>query len=109
MAQSTVPMTISQGLRKLKKLKGLLAEAQTRAGASSSWVAGKKPVFDFKSESDKRNALQGEIVRIEVGIARANATASVSVEGKSITLARAIRELQELDRKSTRLNSSHRL
>lgn len=90
------PKTISQGLRRVKKLKGLLAEAQTRATQATSWLAGKRPVFTFEEQRGKRAALQGEIVRIETAIAVANATSTIMVDGQSVTLARAIRELQEV-------------
>jgi hypothetical protein len=96
MAQSTGSMTISQGLRKLKKLKGLLAEAQARATQSTSWADEAKPVFDFAAERAKRAELQDEIVRIETGIARANALTRITVEDREMPIAEAIRRLQEL-------------
>src|SRR5574337_1517307 len=76
---TSVPRTISQGLRRVKKLKGLLSEAQSRATSSTSWVAGKKPVFDFGKERKRRAELQDEIIRIESAIARANATTTLTV------------------------------
>jgi len=88
-------LTVSQGLRRAKKLKGLLAEAQTRAEQSSCWAAGKKPVFSFEAERESRAKHQQEIVRIESAIAVANATNSVEFEGRTIRLAEAIRTLQE--------------
>lgn len=51
MTQSNV-LTISQGLRRVKKLKGLLAEAQTRATQGSSWTEGKDPSFAFEAIND---------------------------------------------------------
>jgi len=96
MAQSNVSMTISQGLRRLKKLKGLLAEAQTRASQGSSWVEGKESAFAFEEQRKLRTGHQTEIVRLETAIARANAQTQVTVEGREVYLAQAIRELQEL-------------
>lgn len=90
------PKSVSQGLRRVKKLKGLLAEAQARASQSTSWVAGKKPVFTFEEQRDRRAVLQDEIVRVETAIAVANATSTIKVDGRTLTLARAIRELQEV-------------
>ncbi len=93
---NSVPTTIAQGLRRAKKLKGLLVEAQNRATGATSWVAGKKPVFDFAEQRAQRAALQDEIVRIETAVAVANATNTITVGGQTMTLARAIRTLQEV-------------
>lgn len=93
---TSTPRTISQGLRRVKKLKGLLAEAQNRASGATSWVAGKKPVFDFAEQRAQRAALQDEIVRVETAVAVANATNTITVSGTVLTLACAIRTLQEI-------------
>ncbi|MEI7512441.1 MAG: hypothetical protein WCK01_03210 [Candidatus Uhrbacteria bacterium] len=97
MTQSNVlVLTVSQGLRRVKKLKGLLAEAQTRATQGSTWVEGKEPSFAFEEQRKLRTGFQGEIIRLETAIARANALTRITVEGREVTLAQAIRELQEL-------------
>ncbi len=88
-------LTISQGLRRVKKCKGRLAELTARASASVSYEAGKKPSFDFKATRAEVAKVRAELVGLEAAIARANATATVSVDGKSVTLAEAIRWLQE--------------
>ncbi len=95
-ASGSSARTIGQGLRLVKKLKGLIAEATQRATASSSWVAGRKPTFDFTEQRTKRGVMQNELVRVEAAIARANATATITTGGVTMTLARAIRELQEI-------------
>lgn len=89
-------LTVSQGLRRIKKLKGAMAEHGQRASQSVSYVQGSKPVFDFASERAKRTAAQDELVRLEAAVAQANAMTSIPVDGKEMTMAEAIRRLQEL-------------
>ncbi len=96
MTQSTGSMTISQALRRVKKLKGLLAEAEARAAAASSWVEGKDPSFVFAEQCELRTGHQKEIVRLETAFARANAQTRITIEGREVFLAQAVRELQEL-------------
>lgn len=89
-------LTIGQGLRRIKKLKGLLSEAQTRASQSTSWVEGKEPVFKFEEQRKLRSEHRDEVVRLETAIARANAVTQIEVGERKLFLAGAIREIQEL-------------
>ncbi|MCC7522270.1 hypothetical protein IT407_00490 [Candidatus Uhrbacteria bacterium] len=93
---SNSKMTVGQGLRRIKKLKGLLSEAQQRASSSTTWADDKKPVFDFAEQRKLRADHQAEIVRIETAIARANASTQIDVGERKLYLAHAIREMQEL-------------
>jgi predicted kinase len=96
MTQPTVSLTISQGLRRVKKLKGLLAEAQSRACAASTWIEGKEPAFTFEEQRTLRGTHQAEMIRLQAAIARANALTRITVEEKEISLAQAVRQLEEL-------------
>lgn len=88
--------TISQGLRHLKKLKGQLAELQTRAIASVSYKEGESPAFSFNETMDKMDLIRMELVDLESSIAVANATTTISFEGSDMILKKAVRMLQEM-------------
>lgn len=89
-------LTISQGLRRVKKCKGRLAELTARAAASVSYEAANKPPFDFSATRTEVAKVREELIELEAGIARANATATIAVDDRRMTLAEAIRRLQEL-------------
>ena len=94
---ATAPRTISQGLRRVKQLKGLLREHETRASESVSYAAGKQPKFGFKAEREARTKAQSELIRIESAIAVANAKTRIDADGRTqMPLAEAIRRLQEI-------------
>lgn len=89
-------LTISQALRRVKRAKGRVAELKTRAAQSVSYLAEQKPTFDFKATRVELAAAKEELIGLETSIACANAVNTVSFQGKDITLAEAIRRLQEL-------------
>lgn len=89
-------LTIAQSLRRIKKCKGRIAELKTRAMQSVSFTDDKKPTFDFKATREELAAAKEELIGLESAVAVANATTSVAFEGKELTLAQAIRRLQEL-------------
>lgn len=91
-----VKMTISQALRRVSKLKGQMAEWDARARAASTTVKGKEPEFAFKESVEKLDLLREEVVGLTEAVAVANATNSVEFEKGKVTLAGAIRRLQEL-------------
>lgn len=70
-------MTISQGLRTLKRLRGELAVAQQRVQKSSSWQKGKEPEYKFQESWDEYERLSGEVAHLHARILRANATTLV--------------------------------
>lgn len=92
---TTKPGTIAQGLRAIKRLKGRMAELTNRAATSVSYEAGKKPPFDFKATRQEVDEVRERLVRLEAEVARANATTEVNYEDRIMSLAEAIRRLQE--------------
>jgi hypothetical protein len=89
-------MTIAQALRRIKKLKGAIAENQQRAQAGVSYDATKVPEFRFAESFAAMTESQLEMVALESRVAVANATAKVKHQGQEILLAQAVRLLQEL-------------
>lgn len=89
-------MTIAQALRRVKKLKGLIAEHKANAVAGVSYISDKIPAFRYLEEEAEMNKAIAELIDLESKIAIANATATVTEEGVSIALAKAIRMLQEI-------------
>lgn len=89
-------LSIAQALRRIKKLKGLIAESQQRAVAGVSYDVEKVPAFGYQDSVDAMFALQNEVVDLEAKVAVANATNSVTDGGNSVLLAHAVRTLQEL-------------
>lgn len=87
-------MTISQALRKIKKLKGQLSEYKTRCHTSVSW--SKKPAFDFNESLKLFKETQEELIKLEASLAITNASTNVDFAGRKITLSEATRRLQEL-------------
>lgn len=88
-------LTIAQALRRVKKLKGLIAEHQIRAKQGVSYVSDKVPAFRFAEEVAAIARATEELVGLESRIAVANATAIVCDDGVNLSLAKAIRILQE--------------
>jgi hypothetical protein len=89
-------LTISQSLRRIKRVKGKIAEYKTRAVQSVSHVKDKKPTFDFKAVREQLAAAKEELIGLESAVAVANAARTVTFEGREMRLAEAIRRLQEL-------------
>ena len=91
-------MTIAQALRRVKKLKGLIAEHQERAIMGVCYESTKIPAFRFNDEVAAMGSAVAEMVELESRIAIANATATVqeNADCAPISLAMAIRVLQEI-------------
>lgn len=89
-------MTIGQGLRRIKKLKGRMNELSSRAASSVSYESSRKPTFDFRTTREQLREVREELVLLEATVAKANATATIEVESKRMTIAEAIRHLQEI-------------
>lgn len=88
-------MTIAQALRRVKKLKGLMNELSARAASVVSYDRDHKPAFDFKATRAEIDRVRDELVMLEAAVAKANGSTNVEFEGKTTTLAEAIRRLQE--------------
>lgn len=87
--------TVSQALRRVKKLKGRMGELQSRAASVVSYVEGAKPEFDFDTLRGDVAQVRAELVGLKAAVDVANATAKVQVDGESMTVAAAILRLQE--------------
>jgi hypothetical protein len=88
--------TISQSLRSIKRLKGQMAELSQRASECVSHEAGKQPHFAFAETRTKMDTIREDLVLLESAVAIANATTTIRVEDRSMTIAEAIRRLQEV-------------
>jgi hypothetical protein len=89
-------MTIAQALRRIKKLKGQIAEHTQRAVAGVSYDVTKVPSFRYAEAVEAMFAIQDEVVALESRVAVANATGTIVEGNKELSLALAIRTLQEL-------------
>lgn len=89
-------MTISQALRRAKKLKGLISENLQRAQAGVSYRADSEPAFKFPTSMEKAGEARRELIEIEGRLAATNVATTVEFEGKAISLALAVRILQDL-------------
>lgn len=100
-------MTIAQALRRIKKLKGQIAEHQQRAVAGVSYDVTKVPAFRFQEAADAMLTIQDEVVALEARVAIANATSTVTDGDKEVPMALAIRTLQELKGRIAFLKGLH--
>jgi hypothetical protein len=88
-------MTISMSLRRIKSLKGKMGELSARAAACVSFKSETPPVFDFDETLNALTGVREELVQLEASVARANATTTIDWAGRKMSLAEAIRRLQE--------------
>lgn len=89
-------MTVAQALRRVKKLKGIIAEHRTHAINGVSYASDKVPSFRFHEELVAMGQATDDMVDLESRIAIANATATVQDDPATLTLAKAVRLLQEI-------------
>ena len=89
-------VTIAQALRRVKKLKGQIAEHEQRAKLGVSYISTKVPAFRFNEERLAMHLAQSEMLDFESRIAVANATAQVAIGNESFSMAKAVRALQEM-------------
>lgn len=89
-------LTISQGLRKIKKLKGQIAEYQTRAQAAVTHRIDVQPAFSFSACVEKAEDLTILLLDLKGRLAYTNATTTIEFEKRTITLSAATQILQEL-------------
>lgn len=89
-------MTVSQALRRMKKLKGQVAEHLERATRAVSWAEKSPPAFEFSKCMEEAEAVRDELVALDTAVAVANATTELEFEGARMPLVRAVKLLQEL-------------
>lgn len=73
-------ITISQALRKIKKLKGELAEYKQRTETAVVHDEKKAPAFSFKDSWEGYVATKAKLVGLEAGVAEANATTKITLD-----------------------------
>lgn len=88
-------LTISQALRRIKKLKGELAEYTTLAHDSVSYQVNREPAFKFSECMEKAQVARGELLILQSRLAITNAQTTVKYDGKEMTLSQATRQLEE--------------
>jgi hypothetical protein len=89
-------MTIAQALRRIKKLKGEIAEHETHIRSGVSYVKEKVPAFRFAEERDLWVSAKAEMLTLQARVAIANALNKIEYDGVEMPLAYAIRTLEEL-------------
>jgi hypothetical protein len=89
-------ISIAQALRRIKKLKGQIAEHTQRAQQGVSYEQGKVPAFRFQEAVAAVKTAQKELIDLQSRVAIANAKATVADGTETVTHAEAIRRLQEI-------------
>ncbi len=100
-------MTIAQALRRIKKLKGQIAEHEQRAKAGVSYDVSKVPAFRFEEAVKAMFTTQDEVVALEARVAVANAKKTIQDGSEKVVLAQAVRTLQELKGRIAFLKGLH--
>jgi hypothetical protein len=88
-------MTISQALRRIKKLKGELSDLRSRAEGSVTYSVKNPPAFNFGECFEQAANTRSELVRLEARLAATNADTTLTFDEKIMPLVEAIRWLQE--------------
>jgi len=89
-------MTISQALRRIKKLKGQLGEHRARAQTAVTHLIDQEPAYLFVTSREQATGVLEELLKLQTATAIANAKTAIEWEGKSVPLALAVRTLREL-------------
>jgi len=89
-------VNISQALRYASKLKNQISEARNRAISSLNHKAGSATAFSFREMLSKTFTIGNELAALQGKLAVINATNTVEYKGYQITLAHAVRILQEI-------------
>lgn len=89
-------MKISNLLRRIKALKGELAELTTKLVQSFSWIDDDKPDYDFKELVKIYGDTKNQLIKAKTDVAILNANRKISFKGNEITLTAAVHQLQEL-------------
>ena len=89
-------MTISQALRRIKKLKGELAVHLARAASSNTFKGNEEPAFRFGPMMELASSARSELISLETQVARTNAQTFISYPAGKVTLTEATKVLREL-------------
>ena len=89
-------MTVSQALRAVSDLKRKLKSHKEHAQSSVLYFEKDKPAFEFKTEMEGYETTRTELLRLQTGIAVANATTHIEWHGKKVLVGWAVRYLEEL-------------
>ena len=89
-------MTVSQALRRIKKIKGALTEHLDHAARGVTHLADQEPAFAFKASLELAGAARTEMLDLQASVAAANVKTIVDFDGEPMSLARAARTLAEL-------------
>lgn len=100
-------MTIAQAIRRVKRLKGQMAELSRRARDVVSYREDRKPAFDYAETRDALALVREELVGLSAKISIANARTKIRVEGKELVLTEAVKLLQELRAEIDHLKTFH--
>ncbi|GEM_PF-1750851 len=92
----TSVLVLTAALRRVSELKGEIKEHGERASGAVSYVQGAEPVFRFEEEFALRAQAQEELIRLEAAVTRSNALTMISCGDRKVSIAEAIRRLQEL-------------
>jgi hypothetical protein len=88
--------TVSQALRKIKELKGQLAQATLRMQTSVCWTEpGSKPPYEYKKLERVRYDLVVELVALKARLAKTNTLTNITVGDKTLSLQAAVFVLAE--------------
>ncbi|TAL50031.1 hypothetical protein EPN81_04000 [Patescibacteria group bacterium] len=89
-------LTIARALRRAKTLEGRVAELTKRLSSTTTWREDAPPAFEFEATLKEHDAAVEELLQLRTGVARANATATLEFEGRTMCLTEAIRRQAEL-------------
>lgn len=86
-------LTISQALRRIKKLKGELAVHLQRAASANTFKKAEEPAFRFGPMLELAESVRSDLIRLETDVARTNAQTAIP---SGYTLTEATKRLREL-------------
>lgn len=102
MAQKLKKLTISQALRRRKKLKGEIHTHTDRLRSSIVYDEKRPPSFPFEESQKALKLAKFELIHLEDAIARANARATITFKDETVHLTWVLRTLAELKGDITR-------
>lgn len=93
--------TVAQALRRIKELKGKIAQVTARMQQSVCWTEpGVKPIYDYNALYSEREKLVTELVDLKAALVKTNSHTEITYGTAIITVQQAIFALAEI--KATR-------